>query len=145
MPRGRLALDLQMVGDMKSYIGEIVRCLLEMHALEERRAALPQDRTERANAEALIESLRSNLPMNVALAHDRLRAAGQRSVAEVRHGVCTRCHMTVPLEMLAALRLSESPARCENCGRFIYLVEEEPSDQQPARRAVRHAATLKGA
>jgi len=103
-------------------------------------SALPQDKDERTNVEALIESLRSNLPVSASLAHDRFRAVGKRSVAEVRHGVCTGCHMALPVGMVAALRRSEGLCRCENCGRFIYLVEEEASDRQPVRRTVSRAA-----
>jgi predicted nucleic acid-binding Zn-ribbon protein len=103
---------------------------------------LRRDKNESSNVQALIESLRSNLPVSVTLCHDRFRAAGKRSVAEVRHGVCAGCHMVVPVGALADLKRGDGLHRCGSCGRYIYLVEEEESDRQPVRRAVNRAAAL---
>lgn len=127
---------------MRSHIGEIVRRLLEIHALEERLGVLRRDKEESSNVQALIESLRSNLPLSVTLCHDRFRAAGKRSVAEVRHGVCSGCHMVVAIGALADLKHDDGLHRCGNCGRYIYLVEEEESDRQPVRRAAGRGAAV---
>lgn len=133
---------MQYCGRMKSYIGDTVRRLLELHSLEERLRVLGQDKVERVDAQSLIESLRSNLPVRVTICHDRFRAAGKRSVAEVRHGVCSACHMAVPIGVLADLKRDNGLDRCGSCGRYIYLVEEEESDRPLERRLVKRAASV---
>jgi predicted nucleic acid-binding Zn-ribbon protein len=109
---------------MKSYIHDVVRRLLELHGLEERLGALGRDPNERTNTEALIESLRANLPMGVLMVHDQMRARKKRSVAEVRRGVCSGCHLALGVGNVAALRAGELH-RCGNCGRYVYVVEED--------------------
>jgi predicted nucleic acid-binding Zn-ribbon protein len=128
---------------MKSYIHDIVRRLLELHGLEERLAALRRNPDERTNAEALIESLRANLPTGVLIVHDQMRARGKRSMAEVRHGVCTGCHLALGIGNVAAVRGGEM-RRCGNCGRYVYVVDEDEanlaSPAKPKRRAAKGAA-----
>lgn len=118
---------------MKSHIHDIVRRLLELHGLEERLAALKRDPDERANAEASIESLRANLPMGVRMVHDQMRSREKRSVAEVRHGVCAGCHLTLGVGNVAAVRTGEM-RRCGNCGRYVYLVLEPKSSTPESER-----------
>jgi predicted nucleic acid-binding Zn-ribbon protein len=136
-------LKLQSTPSLKNFIHDNVRRLLELHGLEERLAALKRDPDERANAEALIESLRANLPMGVLMVHDQMRSREKRSVAEVRHGVCAGCHLALGVGNVAALRTGEM-RRCGNCGRFVYVVEADEADaaassqrrtKQPARSA----------
>jgi predicted nucleic acid-binding Zn-ribbon protein len=74
--------------------------------------------------------------------HDRMRAQGKRSVAEVRHGICSGCHMVVSTGLLGALRRCDTVYRCENCDRYLYLVEEEETDRQPARRGLKRVAMV---
>jgi predicted nucleic acid-binding Zn-ribbon protein len=130
---------------MKSYIHDVVRRLLELHGLEERLAALRRDPDERTNAEALIESLRANLPLGVLIVHDQMRARGKRSVAEVRRGVCSGCHLALGVGNVAELRGGEM-RRCGNCGRYVYLVAEDEanlaSPAKPKRRATTRTAKL---
>lgn len=134
---------------MKSYIHDIVRRLLELHGLEERLAVLRRDPDERTNAEALIESMRGNLPVGVLIAHDQMRAKGKRSVAEVRRGFCSGCHLALGVGNVAALRAGDL-RQCGNCGRLVYLVDEDeaegstpakPKLQPPARSAGLTSAT----
>jgi len=122
---------------MKSYIGDTVRRLLELHSLEERLSVLRQDKEESLDAQALIESLRCNLPVGVLICHDCFRAAGKRSVVEVRHGVCAGCHTVVPTETVTEMKHGDGLDSCGRCGRYIYLMEEEESDRQPVRHPIR--------
>jgi hypothetical protein len=122
---------------MKSYTHDIVQRLLELHALEDRLAALSGDK-QRINAESLIKSLRAKLPVGVLLLHDKMRARGKRSVAGVRRGVCSGCHLALGFGNVAAVRAGEL-RRCGNCGRYVYLVEEEESALPPKTK--RKAAT----
>ena len=138
----RVALNMRLLERMKSYIVDTTRRLLELHALEERLSVFQRNHEKVTDAKALIRSLRANLPVGVVICHDRLRAQGRRSVAEVRRGVCSGCHMAVSTGLLGALRHCDTLHRCENCDRYLYLVEEEEADRQPSRRELRHAATV---
>jgi predicted nucleic acid-binding Zn-ribbon protein len=119
---------------MKFYIHDIVRRLMELHGLEERLAALKSDPDGRMNAGALIESIRANLPVGVLVVHDKFRAKGKRSVAEVRNGVCAGCHLALGIGNVAAIRSIELRG-CGNCGRYVYVVEEEASDKATSNKA----------
>jgi predicted nucleic acid-binding Zn-ribbon protein len=125
---------------MKSYTHDIVQRLLELHALEDRLAA-PSGDAERINAEALIKSLRAKLPVGVLILHDKMRARGKRSVAGVRRGVCSGCHLALGVGNVAAVRAREL-RRCGNCGRYVYVMEEDESalptkaKRKPATRSV---------
>ena len=48
-----------------------------------------------------------------------------RAVTAVRHGVCTGCNMELTAQVLNDLAREETVCQCENCGRFIYLPEDE--------------------
>ena len=108
---------------MRSQVHDIVSRLLELLALEERLEGSARSREKACDVSALIGSLRANIPLSALLGHDRMRDKGKRSVAEVRHGVCTGCHLAIALGNVAALRRGDL-RRCGNCGRFLYLVEE---------------------
>jgi predicted nucleic acid-binding Zn-ribbon protein len=125
---------------MRSYIHDVVRRLLELQGLEERLAALRRDPDERTNTEALIESLRSNLPVGVLIVHDQMRTKGKRSVAEIRHGVCYGCHLALGIGNVAALRGGEL-RRCGNCGRYVYLVDENEADPALPAKPKRESPT----
>lgn len=108
----------------KSYIHDGVRSLLELAELEEQLAALGRKPGERADVASRIELLRARLPAGVLGVHDQMRAKGRRSVAEVRHGVCSGCHLALGLGNVAAARGGEL-RRCGNCGRYVFLAGEE--------------------
>jgi predicted nucleic acid-binding Zn-ribbon protein len=96
---------------------------------------------ERIKVESLIESLRAKLPVGVLALHDKMRAKGKRSVAGVRRGVCSGCHLALGVGNVAAVRAKEL-RRCGNCGRYVYMVEDEESalptraKRKPAARTV---------
>ena len=106
------------------HVHDGVRSLLELAGLEEQSAALARRPDKRASVVTLIESLRATLPAGVLGVHDQMRAKGRRSVAEVRHGVCSGCHLALGLGNVAALRGGEM-RRCGNCGRFIFVADED--------------------
>ncbi len=122
-PKG-VALILRVRCVMKTYTHDIVRRLLELQSLEERLAEFQRSHEKGADVQALIESLRSNLPVTVLINHDRMRKKDKASVAAVRHGVCTGCHLALAVGNVAALRRGDL-RQCGNCGRFLYLVEDE--------------------
>ncbi len=48
-----------------------------------------------------------------------------RAVSPVRHGVCTGCNMELTAQVQNDLAREEMICQCENCGRFIFLPEDE--------------------
>jgi predicted nucleic acid-binding Zn-ribbon protein len=125
---------------MKSYIHDMVSRLLELHALEERLATFRKSRENTGDVKALMESLRGNMPVTLLIDHDRLRSRGKRSVAEVRHGVCSGCHIALAIGNVHELKTG-SLRRCGNCGRYLYVVEEdnEPAPAPPPAKPHRNA------
>ena len=73
---------------MKNFVHEVVVRLLELHSLEERLGVFRRNHQKNADTQGLIDSLRANLQVGTLITHDRFRATGKKSVAEVRQGVC---------------------------------------------------------
>jgi hypothetical protein len=84
--------------------------------------------------EAMITELRKLVPPPVLSHFDRLVVRGKKSVALVRHGVCTECHIRVPVGTLASLITPHDVYLCDSCSCYLLLpVEEVPADLVPAR------------
>lgn len=115
--------------------------MMELHSLEDRLQVFQQNHEKTTDIQALIESLRANMPLGILLQHDRLRARGRRSVAEARRGVCLGCHMRMPTGQAAALMRRDAVHRCQNCGRFLYQMEEDPEIPAAAATPSRQLAT----
>jgi len=110
---------------------------MELAALEERLSTLKRDGQTAASVTALIESLRANIPLGVSITHDRMRQQGRHCVAEVHHGVCAGCHLALAVGNVAAVRHG-ALHRCGNCGRYLYIVEdEEPAEAASSATSVR--------
>ena len=93
----------------------------ELNRLEDEKTATRPSGRSTLDSEALIESLRSNIPLNVLLQHDRLRARGKQSVAELRQGVCSGCHMSQPSGTILEVKRESALVKCDYCGRFLFL------------------------
>jgi len=83
-------------------------------------------------SEAVMESLRANIPLNVLVQHDRLRARGRQSVAKVKNGVCSGCHMSLPSGTLSEVKRESTLVKCDYCGRFVFVANEESASEPPA-------------
>ena len=122
---------------MKNCTHETVSRLLELETLEERLRTLKRRREDTSDIDALLDSLRANMPVSVLVVHDRMRDRGRRSVAEVRHGVCSGCHLALAIGNVHELKTG-ALRRCGNCGRYLYVVddegERERSSVQPTKR-----------
>ena len=116
---------------MNSYVHEVVRHLMELSSLEIRLTSMKQDGEQTTSITALIESLRGNIPVGVLIGHDRMRSHGRYSVAEVRRGVCSGCHIALGIGNVAAVRRGEL-RNCGNCGRYLYIVDDQPRPETPA-------------
>lgn len=127
---------------MKSFVHNIVRTLLELQTLEERLQLFRRNNKRLAEVQAHIESVRKGMPAQILATHDRFQAQGKRCIAELRRDVCSGCHLGLATGNVAALKRGDL-RRCGNCGRYLYVVDEEPSDQKTQVRVRRKAsATL---
>jgi len=85
-----------------------------------------------------INRLRSVIPASILGHHDRMLQRGKQSIVPVLDGICSSCHLRLPIGHIAHLKSSQDLEVCDNCGAFIYF---EPSDEtsfpvapQPVRK-----------
>jgi predicted nucleic acid-binding Zn-ribbon protein len=117
---------------MNEDVSDTVRRLLELNRLEDELEQLKLHGEPSADTLALIESLRANISVSVLMQHDRLRARGRKSLAAARHGVCSGCHMSLPVGTVNELKRQDHVATCDNCGRFVFsLPKKQRPPQQP--------------
>lgn len=136
-----VALKLRFGPPVNSQVNEIIQRLLELAALEERLTTLKRDGETAASVNTLMESLRTNIPLGFLITHDRMRSRGRSCLAEVQHGVCTACHLALAVGNVAAVRHGDLH-RCGNCGRYLYIVEEEePAEAASSAASVRSVPT----
>ena len=114
-------------------IADLHQRLEQLNQLEDDRTLAKKTGRSALNSEALLESLRANLPLGVLSHHDRLRSRGRRSIAEVRHGVCSGCHMSLPTGLQADVQRESSLLKCETCGRFIFAAASLVEPPLPAK------------
>ena len=112
-------------------IADLRQRLEQLNQLEDDGALAKRAGRSALNSEALMESLRANMPVGVLAHHDRLRARGRRSVAEVRHGVCSGCHMSLPTGTVSDVKREDMLVKCDYCGRFAFRAEEESAPAPP--------------
>jgi predicted nucleic acid-binding Zn-ribbon protein len=86
---------------------------------------LSQRGVDASTKEDLIRELRQGIPEAVLARVDQSWTRGKKAVASVRRGVCTECHIQVPKALLIALTIDGGTHLCGNCGRYLYLSEEE--------------------
>ena len=112
----------------KEQLADIRQKLEQLNRLEEEGSAVHRAGRSTLDSEALIESLRANLPLSVLVQHDRLRAKGRRSIAELRRGVCSACHMSLPVGTQSEVKRQSALLHCDYCGRFVFLAGEEAAN-----------------
>jgi hypothetical protein len=71
------------------------------------------------------DRLRERISPDFLSVYERYRVRGRKAVAVVREGVCGECHLRIPLGTLVDLMHGDEVMRCGNCGRFLYLPEED--------------------
>ena len=76
--------------------------------------------------EAEVLKLREQLPAPILGHFDRLIARGKKGAAIARDGACGECHLRLPSGTMAALAYTNEVHLCDNCGRYLYLPEDEP-------------------
>lgn len=74
-------------------------------------------------ADSTIVELRGKIPPQILGHYDRLVAHGKKGLAAVRGQVCTGCHMSLPVGVIATLMRGDDIQLCDSCGRYLYLAE----------------------
>jgi predicted nucleic acid-binding Zn-ribbon protein len=72
-----------------------------------------------------IEALRRRIPESILVYFDRWIRRGKNAVAIARRGVCGECHLKIPVGVLSELAMGDAIEHCGNCGRILYLPEQE--------------------
>jgi len=102
-------------------MNDLLQNLIKLQSLDFEKTA--SDNDEPAKAE-----LRAKIPMQILGHYDRLIARGKKGLAGVRDQVCTGCHMRVPIGVITTLMRNEDIQLCDNCGRYLYLLEATTSE-----------------
>ena len=97
-------------------MNELLQNLVELQSLE---FAGVKDK----NVEASLAELRGKIPSQILGHYDRLVAHGKKGLAAVRDQVCTGCHMHLPIGVITTLMRDDDIQLCDNCGRYLYLLE----------------------
>jgi hypothetical protein len=80
-------------------------------------------RTDQTQVET--EKLRSKIPLPILDYYDRFVLRDKKGVAIARNGVCSECHLRITGGKLVGLSSTAEVHRCDNCGRYLYLPEDE--------------------
>jgi predicted nucleic acid-binding Zn-ribbon protein len=70
-------------------------------------------------------ALRAQIPDSFLNAFDRFVAGKKKPVSIVHNGVCSECHLQIAAGTLGSLAFGQGVQQCGNCGRFLYLPEDE--------------------
>lgn len=88
-----------------------------------------------ADRDSKVESLRQQVPDSVLGVFNRWVLRGKRPVASVTNGACNECHLRLTVATLGALAFGQGLQVCSNCGRYLYLPENEPVfSEKPAAK-----------
>ena len=105
---------------------ELMESLLALQALEFEGRETGKE-TDKAR-------LRARVPEPILGHFDRLLARGKKGVSVIRQGVCTACHLRVPVGTLVTLARGEDIQICGNCGRYLHLPEGEIPGQKASAK-----------
>jgi len=114
-PRPGRCLRVEIAGVI--FMKQMMQTLFELQSLE-------FDETIQPHIEERIAELRAKIPTPILSHYDRLGDKGKKGVALLRHQTCTGCHMRVPLAVVMDLRHDDEIRLCDNCQRYLCLVED---------------------
>ena len=104
----------------------ILQSLRKLAQFDTELRRLPRDTEQYREMLDKIESQRAPLPTSILGHYDRRKARGKLAIAPVLRGVCGACHLSIPSGRVADLRRKPVELNvCDNCGAFIYLLEDE--------------------
>lgn len=92
----------------------------ESSEAEKRVATLRQTRDkDLAERQSLVVQLSKDVLRN----YENMKSRGRKQVvAEIAAGTCGACHLTVRLQVVQELALTEKLHRCDTCGAYLYVV-----------------------
>lgn len=70
-------------------------------------------------------ALREQIPAHILDRFDKFLLRGKKGVALVQNGVCKGCQIQVPLNVINSLVTGLNALTCGNCGRYLYLTDED--------------------
>jgi predicted nucleic acid-binding Zn-ribbon protein len=109
-------------------------------------------RSQTSESKAEMAKLRDKVPTPILAHYERLVSRGKKGVAIARAGVCSECHLLITSGRLISLVYTDEVQLCDNCGRYLYLPEDEPiglsqpkpappaPTRRPSRKTVHHVA-----
>ena len=73
--------------------------------------------------EEKIAELQGSLPPTVQARYNRMAARYERVVVPVIGGICYGCFVSVPTALASDADRNQEVRSCQNCGRFLYLID----------------------
>lgn len=73
--------------------------------------------------DAKIEDMENSLPSAVRNRYRRLSSRTGRAVVPVIRGTCFGCFVSIPTAVASEADRNEDLRYCDNCGRFLYIVD----------------------
>src|SRR6516162_10755669 len=111
-------------------VANILQSLRKLAQLDTELCKLSRDTQRYQEVLDKIESQRAPLPTSILGHYDRRKARGKLAIAPVIRGVCGACHLSIPSGRVADVRRKPAELNvCDNCGAFIYLLEEESASR----------------
>jgi len=92
-------------------------------------------RSRSSESKAEMEKLREKVSTPILAHYERLVLRGKKGVAIARNSVCGECHLRITSGKRIGLVYANEVQVCDNCGRYLYLPEDEPiglNDPEPA-------------
>lgn len=117
-PQLELLLQLQ---DLKSHRRELAENQ-PGREVEEQEFNIDVDQAV-SNLDERIEELKQELPARVRSRLERFSTGAGRAVVPVINGVCYGCFSALPTASMNALGRNDEINCCEQCGRFLYVVD----------------------
>jgi uncharacterized protein len=70
-----------------------------------------------------IDEMENALPAPVRSRYRRLAGRSERTVVPVIGGTCYGCFVSIPTAVISDAERNEQINHCDNCGRFLYLID----------------------
>lgn len=70
-----------------------------------------------------IEEMEGSLSPQIRSRYKRLAGSRGRAIVPVIGGTCYGCFVSIPTALASSVDRNEELAHCDNCGRFLYLID----------------------
>jgi predicted nucleic acid-binding Zn-ribbon protein len=117
-PQLETLLELQ---DLKSQRRELFEASGERQVEEEVFHVSVEQALEQLDRK--IAEMEDSLPPPIRSRYRRLAGRTERSVVPVIGGTCYGCFVSIPTAVISDAMRNEALTHCDNCGRFLYLID----------------------